>query len=262
MFIGLAALYRLIVREVGPEVARSALLLLAFFPASFFFSTMYAESFFLAFSVLAFTAFRRQRFIQGGIWAALASATRPTGILLVVPLVLEGYSRLRDRRKATAVALAALLTVGGTGLFFLYSWIAFGDPLVPIRIHQAPGWRGGVGLPFASIALAFKQTFQASYSSLPFDAWFGLLFIALTCVPHSQLPRSYALYGLLSLAMPLFTEGGVWSMIRHVNVTFPGFVALGIIAQRSRWIPWVLLPVFTVTLVYLSMRFAQWYLVG
>ena len=51
-------------------------------------------------------------------------------------------------------------------------------------------------------------------------------------------------------------------MIRHSNVVFPCFMFLGIIAQRSRWIPWALLPLFTLTLVYLSMRFAQWYLVG
>jgi len=261
-FIGLAALYALVSWEIGPDVARSAILLLAFFPASFFFSTMYAESFSLAFSVLAYASFRRQKFVKGGIWAGLASATRPPGILLMVPLLSEGYSCLRERRKAIAVALAALLTASGIGLFFLYSWIAFGDPLVPIKIHQAPGWRGGFALPFSSIALAFRQTFDASYSSLPFDAWFGLLFIALACRGDAQLPRSYAVYSVLSLAMPLFTVGGVWSMIRHANVVFPCFMVLGIIAQRSRWILWALLPFFTLTLVYLSMRFAQWYLVG
>ena len=261
-FVGLVALFDLVTREVGPRVARSAVLLLAFFPASLFFSTMYAETFFLAFSVLAFGAFRRQKFIQGGLWAGLASATRAPGILILVPLLFEGYSCLRDRRKAMAVALAALLTASGIGLFFLYSWVAFGDPLVPIKIHQAPGWRGGFALPFRSIALAFRQTFEASYSSLPFDAWFGLLFIALACTRDARLPRSYTIYSVLSLAMPLFTVGGVWSMIRHANVVFPCFMVLGIIAQRSRWILWALLPLFTLTLVYLSMRFAQWYLVG
>jgi hypothetical protein len=51
-------------------------------------------------------------------------------------------------------------------------------------------------------------------------------------------------------------------MIRHANVVFPCFMVLGIIGQRSRWILCALLPFFTLTLVYLSMRFAQWYLVG
>lgn len=187
-FVGLVALYNLVTREVGPRVARSVILLLAFFPASMFFSTMYAESFFLALSVLAYASFRKQRFIQGGIWAGLASATRAPGILLIVPLLFEGYSCLRERRKAIAVAVAAVLTVSGIGLFFLYSWVAFGDPFAPVKIQQARGWRGGFALPFRSIALAFRQTFEASYSSLPFDAWFGLLFIALACMRDAQLP--------------------------------------------------------------------------
>ena len=118
--VGLLALFDLTTREVGSRVARSAILLLAFFPASLFFSAMYAEAFFLAFSVLAFGAFRRQRFIQGGLWAGLASATRAPGILLMVPLLFEGYSCLRERSKVMAVALAALLTASGIGLFFLY----------------------------------------------------------------------------------------------------------------------------------------------
>src|SRR5262245_14791483 len=64
--IGLAALYALTTWELGPEVARCTILLLAFFPTSLFFSTMYTEAFALAFSVLAYTAFRQQRFITGG----------------------------------------------------------------------------------------------------------------------------------------------------------------------------------------------------
>jgi len=86
--IGLAALFSLITWEVGSDVARSAILLLAFFPASFFFSTMYAESFFLLFSVLAFTAFRRQKLIQGGMWAGLASAYPRDGHLTLYTVAL------------------------------------------------------------------------------------------------------------------------------------------------------------------------------
>jgi hypothetical protein len=78
----------------------------------------------------------------------------------------------------------------------------------PVAIHQAPGWRGGFALPFRSIALAFRQTFEASYSSLPFDARFGLLFIALACRGDAKLLRSYVVYSVLSLPMPLFTVGG------------------------------------------------------
>jgi hypothetical protein len=256
--VGLVALYALITREIGSDVARSATLLLAFFPASFFFSTMYAESFFLALSVLAFAAFRRQGFIQGGIWAGLASATRVQGILLLVPLIFEGSSCLRDRRMRWRVILAGALAVSGLGLFMLYQWVAFGDPLAYARV-KAQAWHRGFALPFGNIAEALRETFRAGFSPKPVDAWFGLLFVALALTLPSQLPRSYAVYTILSVAMPLFTEDGVPGLTRYVSVLFPGFMALGIIGRQARWIFWALLALFIVVLFYFSMLFAQWH---
>jgi Gpi18-like mannosyltransferase len=111
--IGLAALYALITREVGPKVARCALLLLTFFPASLFFSTMYTEAFFLTFSVLAYTAFRQQRFLAGGLWSGLAASTRLPGILLGVPLLFAAVPYLQARRRWSPVTVAGLLAMSG-----------------------------------------------------------------------------------------------------------------------------------------------------
>jgi len=256
-FIALAALYALVSWEIGPDVARSAVLLLAFFPASFFFSTMYAESFSLAFSVLAYASFRRQKFLQGGMWAGLASATRVTGILLMVPLLFEGIPCLRDRRARGVVVLAALLTLSGIGAFSFYQWIAFGDPLAYLKVQR--GWRGGFALPFTSITEGLVVSFRAQFSPLPLDLWLGVMFVSVAVTLPSYLPRSYSVYTLLGVAMPLFTEAGIASLARCVSVLFPGFMALGILGRKSKWIPWVLLAVFTLGLIHLSMHFAQWH---
>lgn len=256
-FVGLVALYALVSWEIGPDVARSAILLLAFFPASFFFSTMYAESFSLVFSVLAYASFRRQKFVKGGIWAGLASATRVTGILLIVPLLFEGFPYLRDRRARRVVFLAALLTLSGIGAFSFYQLIVFGDPLAYFKVqHQ---WRGGFALPFKSITEGLVVSFRAQFSPLPLDLWLGFMFVSLAVTLPSYLPRSYSVYTLLGVAMPLLTEAGVVSLARCVSVLFPGFMALGILGRKSKWIPWVLLAVFTLGLIHLSMHFAQWH---
>lgn len=261
--VGLAALYALITWEIGSDVARSTTLLLAFFPASFFFSTMYTESFFLAFSVLAYAAFRKQRFIQGGIWAGLASATRAPGILLFVPLLLEGFPCLKKRRMRWRVIAAGLLAASGLGAFMLYQWIAFGDPLASFKVQQyAIGWRGEFALPFRRIAEVYGEIFSGQLSPAPFDVSFALMFIALACTLPSHLPRSYALYTILGVALPLFAQNNTGGLTRYVNVLFPGFMALGIIGRKSRWIVWVHLALFAVVLVYFSMRFAQMHWVG
>ena len=257
--VGLVALYALVAWEIGPDVARSTTLLLAFFPASLFFSTMYPESFFLSFSVLAYGAFRKQRFVLGGLWAGLASATRAQGILLFVPLVLEGFPCLKERRMRWRVIAAGLLAASGLGGFMLYQWIAFGDPFVSFKVQQhAEGWRGSFALPFIRIAGAYRDVFSDQFSPAPFDDLFSVMFIALACTLPSHLPRSYALYTILGVVLPLVAQKNPAELTRYVNVLFPGFMVLGIVGRQSRSLPWLYLALFIVALVFFSMRFAQW----
>jgi hypothetical protein len=224
---------------------------------------MYTESFFLALSVLAYAAFRKQKFIQGGIWTGLASATRAPGILLFVPLLFEGFPCLKKRRMWWGVISAGLLAASGLGAFMLYQWIAFGDPLASIKVQQqALGWRGEFALPFRRIAEVYGGIFRGQLSPAPFDVSFALMFIALACTFPSHLPRSYAVYIILGVALPLFAQNSTDGLTRYLNVLFPGFMALGIIGRKSRWMVWVHLSLFAVVLVYFSMRFAQMHWVG
>ena len=74
---------------IGDEIAGRAVWLLAIFPTSVFFTTLYTESLFLMTSVAAFYYARRSRWALAGIWGLLASLTRVTGLLLLLPLAWE-----------------------------------------------------------------------------------------------------------------------------------------------------------------------------
>ena len=258
--LALALLYRLTTKELGPRVARHTVLLLAFFPASLFFSNMYTESFYLALSLLAYASFRQQRWLLGGLWAGLASATRVPGILLLVPLLCESLPRLHDRRGWWRVLLASGLAGSGLAGFMLYEGVAFGDPLANFRV-QAQAWGRTFAGPLRSLAGGLRRTVAAQWSPLPFDAWLGVLFLALVGLLPGYLPISYALYTLLGIAMPLCTKAGLFGLTRYLNVLFPGFIALGLLAQHARGLFWALLSVFAVTLILFSMRYAQAHLV-
>ncbi len=78
--------YRLVQREFGPRVARLALLALACCPVAFFAFAPYSESLFLLVSFGAVERARAGRLWQAGALAALGMLTRPTGILLLIPL--------------------------------------------------------------------------------------------------------------------------------------------------------------------------------
>lgn len=102
---GLYGLHRLSLLEAerlkiaDPEgCARRAVLLTALAPMALFFSAVYSESLYLALSVGAFLCARRGRWAAASGLAALAAATRSTGVLLVVPLaILYLYGPRADR---------------------------------------------------------------------------------------------------------------------------------------------------------------------
>jgi hypothetical protein len=257
--LGLALLYSLTTRELGPAVARRTVPLLAFFPASLFFSTMYTEAYYLALSLLAFRAFRQRRWLRGGLWAGLASATRVPGILLVLPLLGEALPRLTTaRRPWWRVLLASGLAGSGLAAFMGYEWLAFGDPVANFRV-QGEAWGRRWGWPFKSVVRGLLMTGAAAWSPAPFNAWMGLLFLLLVGILPRYLPLSYALYTGASMAMAMCTKAGIESLTRYLVVLFPGFMALGLLGQRSRTLFWALLGVFMLTLVVFTMRYAQWY---
>lgn len=79
----------LVESEFGPVAARRTLLFLLCFPASFFLAAAYTEALFLLLSLGAFLALRRHAWIAASVLIALASLTRPVGILLLLPLAAE-----------------------------------------------------------------------------------------------------------------------------------------------------------------------------
>lgn len=95
---GLYGLHRLTALESGPRVAGLAVLLTALSPMAFYFSAVYSESLYLALSVWVFLCARRGQWGRAAALGALASATRNTGVLLMLPLaLLYLYGPRQDR---------------------------------------------------------------------------------------------------------------------------------------------------------------------
>jgi hypothetical protein len=85
--------------DVAPgTVARLAVLVMALTPMAFYFSAVYSESLYLALSVGLFWCARQGRWAWVGMLGALATATRSTGVVLLVPaLILYLYGPREDR---------------------------------------------------------------------------------------------------------------------------------------------------------------------
>ncbi|MFC1646661.1 hypothetical protein ACFL1A_00100 [Patescibacteria group bacterium] len=88
---GLFVFYR-VISDFDKNTAKWTILFLLAYPSSFFFAAGYTEGLFFATAVISIYFFRKKKWILGGIFGALASATRLIGIFLVVYAFIEYYS--------------------------------------------------------------------------------------------------------------------------------------------------------------------------
>ena len=90
----------------GEREALAAIVILAFFPTSFYLNAVYSDALFLALSAGCVWALQvRRQLLLAGAFAFFAALTRNIGGLLILPLA---YEWLRNRREFGWVGLAAL----------------------------------------------------------------------------------------------------------------------------------------------------------
>lgn len=202
---GLYGLHRLTTLEAarlrlpdGGEIARLAVLLTAFAPMALYFSAVYSESLYLALSVGAFLCARRGRWASAATLGALAAATRSTGVVLLVPLLLlylygpredrapdGGPARARRRvpgERATSVRLPLALRPRyrvrgdalwlavvpvGLGLYMARLGLAGGDALAPF--HAEAVWNRHFAGPYGGMWDGAKAAFEGLRQLLSFQ---------------------------------------------------------------------------------------------
>ncbi len=94
-------LHKVVTAELGSQHATRTLVYLALFPTSFFLFAAYTEPLFILLALSAWWAARNGRFWLAGSLGFLASLTRLTGWVLVLPLVYEWWRREKDEGRRT-----------------------------------------------------------------------------------------------------------------------------------------------------------------
>jgi hypothetical protein len=160
-------LWQLIVRLTDKRVANRSVALFWFFPGAVVLSMIYAESALLVFAVVCLLALLDGRWVTAGIFAALAGAARPTGIVLVACCLWQAGRAIRRNHEWQALA-APVLAPLGMAAYFVYLWIETGQPDMWIQIERA-GWGGGVDFgrqTMSGVVSAFREPASINTSVL------------------------------------------------------------------------------------------------
>lgn len=231
-------LYDLAEDSIRAGLGSRAVLFLVLFPTALFLVVPYSEALFLAGAVPSFLFARRRRWLIAGIAAAVAVASRPLGIFLVVGLVVEFVRQrrfsLRDMRSAVAgFAIAVLPLI----LYGWYLWSTRGSP-VYFLTAQRLGWQRTFVGPIASFRNSVRVVFLNPYS---YPGRFGTLRQVLGIVITA---------GEI-IAMMLAVVVTAWSILRREWgwATFVGFTAIALGSSTTYYsVPRMLLSLFPVML--------------
>lgn len=266
------------------RIARIALVTLLVYPYAFYlFGAVYGDALFILAAVGAFLLLERDHPILAGLLGAVATATRPVGIALIIGLVAvalwrrhaieAGESRWRPRvvwRRLRPADAGVLLSLGGLIGYMTYLGIRFGHPFAFDEVQQAPGWDQGSGP-----RTWFKVTWFQQIKNLP--RWLldwgqngdtakfekvqyavtvilqglcvlGFLFLAWQV--WKRFGWGYGLYCFSMLGIALVGTKDFQGTGRYLLATFPCFLVLGgLLAGRTalRWTWWVVSAFVLVT---------------
>jgi Gpi18-like mannosyltransferase len=247
-FLGaLGFLWRLTQWEFNAEVAGRTVLYLAVFPTALFFFAGYSESLFLLLTVASLYYLRRRDWLLAGFLGALASATRVTGILLLVPFVYEyaRYSNFSWRKLELKGLIGLALVPVGLLAFMLYLENTVGDAFA--FAHYQAAWQKVFTLRlWAGTLESIRQILLVQ----PWASFFEVhnvinlgalvLFLGTTIVGSRRLPAAYTLYlaafWLVTLSSPAIANGypvPLISMSRYVVTLFPVFMVWGDWGRRG-----------------------------
>jgi hypothetical protein len=117
--------WQLAARLVGRDKANRATALFVFFPGAFVLSMAYAETVMIVAAAACLLLLLDRRWTWAGVAGAVATATRPNGIAVLVACAVVAAVAIARRREWPAL-IAPMLAACGVGSFFTYLWLRTG----------------------------------------------------------------------------------------------------------------------------------------
>jgi hypothetical protein len=287
----LIVLYRLVSQSYGKAIATRTVWLVALCPVAFFFSALYSESLFFLLSLSAIYLARNNRWTFAALALLLATLTRSTGVLVVVPMLAALIGQMGwSLRRAWKQGLQLAAALAGPLVFAAHLNRLWGDPLLMVHIQSQ--WQRTFSLPWTTLWTGFRRTeliyitgchacidgvrqrdwppcrdaLGLNIDSLSDDLAVVSTFAAIAILLYAarKLIAGDLLYALVVFTFPLLSttaDSPLLSMPRFLLVAYPLFIALAMLLKR-RWLYFVTLGASAGGLCWLLSIFARAYFVA
>lgn len=257
-------LHSIILLDYSEKIAKTAIIFCAFFPLSFFYHSSYPDSLFFFLTLSSFYFARRQKWFYAALLCALTTATRLSGIALVLALAVEWY--LQNKNKKPYIGLPYLVT-GSLGLigYMGYLWFYHNDPLLFQKAMIA--WRQEeIVFPFQVIFRYIKIFILVNKFSVVY--WIAVLefislftYLGLSYYVTKTVRKSYGVFMFAIVILVTFT-GTFAGTPRYMLHLFPGFIALALLTNNKPKLRRTIIFVFIVLGIALVSLFTRGYFVS
>ncbi len=229
--------YELVRREQRPHaVASRAVWIMYLAPPAFVLVMGYAEALMMTAALVALLALRGGRWWIAAAAGIVAGMTRPVGLLLVVPALVEVY---RTRHGTTARdfygrAATVLGPVAGAGAYLVWAERRTGDLLYPIRVQQASARRGGWIDPVRAVWRAARDLGSGDHLSAGIHLVTAAALVALVVTLWRHWPASFTAYAIAAVVLGLSAHN-LDSLERYSLSTVPlTFAAAELVGRGTR----------------------------
>lgn len=256
--------YRWCLARLDRPRAQLAVLLLVLYPFAFYLmGAVYADALFIFATLAAFLAVEADRTVLAGLCCAVATATRPVGVAVVVAVWVRWWQlRVLRGGPLRKKDLGLLLAPAGLLLYCLFLWVKFGHPFAFLEAESAIGWGQGPGV---SNALKLRWWHLATTRPLRSGAMGHLVantvptVLGLAAVPFvfRKFGRAYGLYVIVAVGGTALMTKDFVGMGRYVLAAFPCFAAAADLLVTRRRLTWAVLAVSAGFLVLFTQLHAR-----
>jgi Gpi18-like mannosyltransferase len=222
-------LYKIVRLDYPKETALKAVIYFSIFPTAYFLHGAYTEPLFCALIIGSFYYARIQKWHVAGILGMLVTATRLTGIVILLSLFLE---YLHQRNWKIKKIRWDILYIGfvplGLIVYFIINYVVFGDPFHFLSLQQEV-WHKNLALPTeggwnAIMSVGWKEPSHIIISAIVevVAVGYALFFTGWMVIKYRPLYTSYSWLTLL-----VVTSNTYWlSIPRYVHPLFPIYIIL------------------------------------
>ena len=254
--LGIAAVYldRLTRLLLGPRISGGTLLLMAVFPASFFFTVIYSEATSILFISASVYYLETRKVLLGGVMGFLAGLSRPEAFLVAIPFLAKVLFESEKLKKT----IAGVTVLGSVPAFAAYAYTQTGNILAPFQ-SEATGAKCNI------LCFINNPVYQIANGVLPYTInlvamTIAVVFVARCLVKSETSTRlfPYYVWAFVVLAV-VFYSGDVRSLARFALVLPPVFWAQAEYSLTHPRFFQGLLVVYSVTMCLATILWVNWY---